>query len=127
MADSVLRRNLLLGDSRDRKTFIMDLKAAAGPVVEGMPAGYLTATKSVTPFDSGGSGGEELFFGIFAEDKDPIAGDTTTLVYIKGEFGLQGLVFGTTADQSLISDQDFKNSARDKGIILKTVQRADPL
>ena len=123
MPDSVLTRDNLIGDSSNQKSFSLDLKAGE-TVVRGQVVGFLTASKKVVPFESGGAGGAELFYGIASQDVDATAGTLPVVTYVSGEFKLPGLIFDTTADFALVDDQNFINSARALGVILKKSQEA---
>lgn len=118
--DSTLEFDKLLGEG-PFKTFNRLLKAGQ-TVIRGEVLGFLTASNTVTSFDSGGSGGEEVFYGIAVNDADSTAGDKSMAVYVAGEFLINGLTFSATGDEA---DIPFVNAARALGVILKTATDVD--
>ena len=86
-------------------------------LVRGQVAAYNTSTAKIVAYDSAGSTGVNVFYGIVMYDADYAAGDRFVDVFVKGRFNSRDLVFANPSLDQVT--QSFINDARLAGIILK--------
>lgn len=98
------------------RTFTLELKSGQD-VVRGQVVAYETTSGSIVTYDSGGSNGADKFYGIAAEDVDASGGAKPIVVYIRGEFNKNALIFSESGDEA---DQAFINEARALGCLIRT-------
>lgn len=85
-------------------------------IVRGQVMAYNTSTNKLTSYESTGTNGKNVVYGIAAEASGSGTGRFLS-VFILGEFNLNALVFSFTGDDP--ATQAFINAAREKGLILK--------
>jgi hypothetical protein len=114
MADETLTYDNLVGSLTTRE-FRLSLTDAE-TIVRGQVMAFNTSTSKLTSYDSTGSNGENVVYGIAAEDS--VTGTSRYLsVYILGEFNINSLTFSHSGDSAT---QTIINAFRALGMILKT-------
>lgn len=120
MTDSVLAYDILMGQGPYRTFAGMDL-ASGNTIVRGQVMAHNTSTGKIVPYDSGGSNGAEIFYGIAVADVDASAGDVRCPLYVSGGFKSGGLTFETSGDSVT---EAFRTVARGTGVYLDTAVAA---
>lgn len=114
MTDSINKYDNLIGDG-EFKTLIHVLLSGEN-VVRGEVLGYNTSTNKLETYDSSGSNGVNIPYGIAVADIDASAGDLNCSVYVFGEFKIIGLVFSNSGDSA---DQAFIRKAKTENLFIK--------
>ena len=120
MTDSSLTYDILMGQGPYRTFAGMDL-TSGNNIVRGTVIAQNTSTGKLVPYDSGGSNGANIFYGIAVEDVDASAGDLRCPVYIAGGFKEGGLTFDTSGDSVT---EAFRTVARGTGVYLDSAVAA---
>lgn len=100
------------------RTFRLTLKA--GNIVQrGHVVAYETTSGTIVPYRSDGTNGAEKFYGIAAENVDASLSAKPVVVYIRGEFNKNALIFQRDGDSAT---QSFINEARALGCLIRTFE-----